>query len=144
MIHFPRLHVGVPVVGWPPQLFSLLASAALVGTAGFFLGLPSRPAPLSLRTEGVSGPIQESVTDAVRRRITEWRPESDPLITLEGGMQVKSSNYSGLEIEGTRYYYRPLHHVSHDPVTRGVARDYVVVARLNPGTAWEVEIYRLR
>lgn len=86
----------------------------------------------------------ERITGAVRQSLLHWQPEVDPLVNLGGGGQVKSSNYYGVEIEGTRYYYRLPHHFSADPVARGEARDYVVVARLNTGTTWEVEIYCLK
>ncbi|MBI2911316.1 MAG: hypothetical protein HYY05_04180 [Chloroflexi bacterium] len=144
MVHLPRLHCAVPGPGLAVPLLPLLASATLVGTMVVFFVAPSGPSLLRLDPEPSFGSTEEKVVDAVRRSLLEWRPESDPLVTVAGGLQVKASNYYGVEIEGTRYYYRPLHHVSQDPVTRGAASDYDVVARLNPGTTWEVEIYRLR
>lgn len=140
----PRLQFAVPGPVLPLQLLPVLAAAALIGTMVVFFVAPSQPNPLPLEPETSFGTAEERVVDAVQRSLLEWRPESDPLVTVEGGAPVKSSNYDGVEIEGTRYYYRPLHHLSRDPVARGAARDYAVVARLNPGTAWEVEIYRLR
>lgn len=68
---------------------------------------------------------------------------TDPLITLENGAQVKSSNVNGMEIAGERYFYRPLHSFSADPVRRGQPDDYQLVLVMDAGTEFETEVYRL-
>lgn len=83
------------------------------------------------------------VEEAVRSYLDEWHPLKDPLTTLGDGVQVKSSNFYGVQIEGERYYYRPRYQFSADPVSRGAARDYQVVIVLDADTGFETEIYRL-
>ena len=84
------------------------------------------------------------ITGMVRPYINEWRPEADPLLTLESGVQVKSSNLKGIEIGGDRYYYRLRNTMSFDPLSRGEAGDYQSIAVLDEGTQWESEVYRLK
>lgn len=83
------------------------------------------------------------IEKAARSYIGEWQPLADPLVTLENGTQVKSSNVKGFEIDGVRYYYRLVHGFSADPVSRGQVKDYQVVVVINSGTEWETEIYRV-
>jgi hypothetical protein len=118
----------------------------LAVTVSYVASLPyagQARAPATFSPEQVPG-AADTVRAAVAARLTEWDPDTDPLINLSGGAQAKSSNVLGVEVDGTRYFYRSLHHASFDPLSRGQAGDYVTVAVLHPGTEWEVEIYRRR
>lgn len=51
---------------------------------------------------------------------TTWRGSADdPAITLPSGVQVKSSNYEGVRVGDTTYYYNLAPHPSYDPLARG-------------------------
>jgi hypothetical protein len=88
-------------------------------------------------------PARAQVVQAVTSYINQWQPQADPLMTVAGVGQVKSSNVDGVEIEGRRYYYRMVGAASFDPVSQGAAERYTTVAVLDPGTEWEVQIYHL-
>ena len=92
--------------------------------------------------ESTSAPTREQVEAAVRSHLYEWIPLMDPLMTLENGAQIKSSNVKGIEIAGQRYFYRPRYGFSADPITRGRASDYQLVLLMDPGTQYETEVYR--
>jgi len=85
----------------------------------------------------------EQLESVVMSSLLQADPLADPFVTLENGVEVKSSNVNGIEIEGDRYYYRPRFEFSGDPVSRGVTRDYRVVIVLNAGTDYETEVYQL-
>lgn len=110
---------------------------------GVLLGLAPRVTAELNATGGAAGMNPGQIEAAARGYIGEWQPLSDPLITLENGTQVKSSNVNGFEIDGTRYYYRLVYGFSADPVSRGRVKNYQVVLVINPGTEWETEIYRV-
>lgn len=60
-----------------------------------------------------------------------WRgPAEDPSIALPSGIQVKSSNYRGVPINGVTYYYNLAPRPSYDPLARGqvTAQQIEVVA----------------
>jgi hypothetical protein len=88
-------------------------------------------------------PTIDRVEARVKTYLDVWNPAADPLITREGGIQVKSSNVNGVEIDGERYYYRVVSGFNADPVSRGETRDYRVVSVLDAGTDFETEIYEL-
>ncbi len=101
-------------VGYVARL--LLASTVLVLAClliAFATGLVTTP--VGPRTK-VSEPVAEVLTYA-----GSWRgPGIDPLVTLPSGVQVKSSNYFGVRIGTTTYYYNLAPHTSFDPLARGV------------------------
>ena len=90
--------------------------------------------------------LQENRAEIVRtvtRYATQWDPRQDPLVSLENGVEMKSSHLFGVQVGSERYYYRVKHGLNYDPVSRGEAKDYTVVAVIEPDTQWEVEVYRL-
>lgn len=112
------------------------------------LGLSLAAVGPRVRAENVTqssalAPTNERIEAAVKSYLEQWLPLADPFVTLENGVQMKSSNFYGVELEGERYYYRPRHQFSADPVSRGDARDYQVVLVLYANTDFETEVYRL-
>jgi hypothetical protein len=85
-------------------------------------------------------PLDASVIDEVARYATDLQPD-DRLVEFEG-VVAKASNVHGVHVNGTRYYYRVLHHVSFDPASRGAAAAFETVGTIHPETEWEVRIYR--
>ena len=65
------------------------------------------------------------------------------MIIMEDGVQVKSSNIKGIEIDGKRYYYRTGFGFSADPVSRDETVGYQIFMVLDAGTHFETEVYRL-
>lgn len=102
-----------------------LASVAVVGLAS----PPNAATPEPL------------VVASVRDYVDQWTPERDPLVRLPNGIEVKASNYYGVKVDGTRYYYRLVHDQSFDPKSRGEAGQFEAVATLDAGTPFELEIY---
>ena len=86
---------------------------------------------------------ETDVIATVVKYANEWDPAQDPLVTLENGVQMKSSHVDGIVIGNERYYYRLHYGFNYDPVSRGAAENYTVIAVLDSGTQWEMEIYRL-
>ncbi|GEM_PF-2407500 len=86
---------------------------------------------------------RQRVEAAVTGYLDAWDPLTDPLIILENGMQVKSSNIKGVEIDGRRYYYRTGFGFSGDPVSRGETVDYQIFMVLDAGSHFETEVYQL-
>ena len=72
-----------------------------------------------------------------------WQPDVDPLVEVRNHTMAKRSNANGVIMDGTRYYYMMPNAPSYDPITLGVAKEYEVISVVNPGTHWEVVIYRL-
>lgn len=143
MVHWPRVHLGTtsptPELKIPTstKMNTALLLLALLGTGALMWSW--RP---FARAEETEPSTQRMVLAVVSRYVNDWDPILDPLITLENGLQAKSSNFDGINIRGERYYYRILNHPSFDPVARGELGEYVPVAVLDPGTDWETEIYR--
>ena len=121
-----------------------LALAVVLAGGIAIAGAIALAAPFTGSFGSASSLSVAQITGMVRLYINEWRPEADPLLTLEGGVQVKSSNLRGIEIGGDRYYYRLRNTMSFDPLSRGEAGDYQSIAVLDQGTQWESEVYRLR
>ncbi len=92
----------------------------------------------------VEGPGPEQIEAAVRSYLYEWSPLNDPLMTLQSGVQVKSSNVNGVEVGGERYFYRPRQGFSADPITRGLSGDYHLTLVMDPATDFETDVYRLK
>ncbi|MCL4499174.1 MAG: hypothetical protein M1335_02890 [Chloroflexi bacterium] len=56
-----------------------------------------------------------------------WRgPRLDPLLTVRPGLEVKSSNYDGIKIGNTRYYYDLAPQPSFDPLSRGALSEHQI------------------
>ncbi|QZT34966.1 hypothetical protein HUR95_06930 [Caldalkalibacillus thermarum TA2.A1] len=45
--------------------------------------------------------------------------DDDPFIEAEPGVWVKQSNVEGIVVDGQRYYYSMIPHMSYDPLARG-------------------------
>jgi hypothetical protein len=75
-----------------------------------------------------------------------WRgPTLDPLITLPSGLQVKSSNYRGVRIGDTTYYYNLAPHTSFDPLARGkVTPDQIDIVAVVGDAPDRVMIYTVK
>lgn len=155
MLHIPRLHLHspmsvlraslhAPVHGLPHALQLPLAFALAAAGALSLFGVLVQIGPFTSLATSPVGPAPAQVSNVIIDYLNRWQPALDPLLTLSNGVQVKTSNYYGVEIEGVRYYYRLLNTYSADPLTRGDAKDYLSVAVLDPGTQWEVEVYRLK
>ena len=144
MLNRARLHFPHPHTGLPHLLHVPMALAAALAAMLTLVGLVATANPLSLLFEPSLGPSLSEITAKVRTYANEWQPLLDPLITLDGGVQVKSSSVKGIEIDGVTYYYRLQHSFSYDPLSRGVVMEVVPVATLDSGTDWEVQVYRLK
>ncbi len=72
-------------------------------------------------------------------------PGADPLIVLPSGARVKSSNYQGVQIDGTTYYYNLAPRASFDPLARGVVTtDEIQVVAVVGDAPNRVMIYTLK
>lgn len=89
----------------------------------------------------VSTPVAEVLT-----YVGNWRgPGLDPLVTLPSGVQVKSSNYRGVQIGDTTYYYNLAPHTSFDPLARGVVTsDQIQVVAVVGDPPDRVMIYTIK
>jgi len=139
-----RVHVSGHLAAPLHALHVPLLFATVLASGLALAGALALSHPLATWFDPSFTPSVAQITGIVRQHINEWRPALDPLITLESGIQVKSSNLNGIEIGGTQYYYRLLNTMSFDPVSRGEANDYQRIAVLDQGTQWESEVYRLR
>lgn len=138
MLHVPRIHQpGHVLPHYIPALLGTMAAmlAALVGLIG-------SAAPFTMFSDW-GQPSHQEVVRVVTPYIDQWEPSVDPLITLSGVGEVKTSNVEGVMVDGHRYYYRLVNSFSYDPVSRGDAKDYRMVEVLDPGTQFEVQIYQL-
>ena len=145
---FPRLHIQTfpnPLSAAAHGLAHRLHGPALLGAiAGLVFAMAGLVVNAAfVPTLGPLAPSQAQVIASVSGYINQWQPAVDPLITLEGVGQVKSSNVEGVLFGGQRYYYRMVGSASFDPVTRGKADRYKSIAVLDQGTDWEVEIYQI-
>lgn len=134
------IHLGTPASSRPMPSQVAVLLAVLLGAA---IALVPRLTLDFWPAGGGAAVSPQHIETSVRQYLGEWQPLADPLVTLENGIQVKSSNVNGIEIEGVRYYYRPVRGFSADPVTRGQVKDYQVVLVLDAGTQWETEVYRV-
>jgi hypothetical protein len=59
------------------------------------------------------------------------KPTDDPTLLLPSGARVRSSNYNGVQIAGTTYYYNLAPRQSFDPLGRGdLTNDQIRVVRV--------------
>lgn len=101
----------------------VVVTSALVIVLATGLLSPASPVPAPV----VSPPPVAQVLDyALGRR----NSAEDPSMTLSTGLRVKSSNYRGVRIGDTTYYYNLAPRPSYDPLARGevTAQDIHVVA----------------
>jgi hypothetical protein len=95
---------------WLLVLGAIVASSLAIGVSADLVKSPAPP-PLP-----PSSPVAQVLSYA-----TTWQgAQADPLITLPSGIQVKSSNYQGVRIGNTIYYYDLSPYPSFDPLSRGV------------------------
>lgn len=62
--------------------------------------------------------VKEDVIDKVKSYIIDHR-EDDPLVEVDNDLWIKQSNVEGIVINGERYYYSLIPHMSFDPVSVG-------------------------
>jgi len=138
-----RMHVpGHLAAPWHALHVPVMLAGVL--TAGFAItGAVAAALPMASLVAPAFSPSMARVTSVVRQHVNEWQPAVDPLLIMDNGLQAKASNVNGIEIGGTRYYYRVRNSVSFDPVSLGTAQAARVVAVLDQGTHWETEIYKL-
>lgn len=130
------------VSGWLTPSRRLALLAVLLGLSLAAVG-PRVRAGYVAQDSTLAPTRMEQVGNLVMSSLLQADPLADPFVTLENGVQVKTSNFNGIEIGGERYYYRPRFEFSGDPVSRGVTRDYQVVLILDAGTNFETEVYQL-
>lgn len=118
----------------------LVASCLVIALA---TGLLASPLP-------VASPFSEpaatpSPTDQVLAYALGWRGSAeDPSITLANGLKVKSSNYRGVRIGSTTYYYNLSPRPSYDPLARGeVTSDQINVVVIRGDYPNRVMIYTI-
>jgi DNA/RNA endonuclease YhcR with UshA esterase domain len=72
----------------------------------------------------------------------EGEQADDPLVEVEDGIFVKSSNVHGILIDGTRYYYSLFPHMSFDPVVAAkIGEEQVTIFYQDDDPAFPVIIY---
>jgi|GEM_PF-6607566 len=92
----------------------IVVSCLVIALATGLLGVP-----LSRTTPEPNPVTGSSVTDQVVAYALGWLgPAEDPPIVLPNGLRVKTSNYRGVRIDGTVYYYDLSPQPSYDPLTR--------------------------
>lgn len=138
MFHIPGFHAPTPwSYKWRLEL-SMMAAPAI--SVALLAGL------LALAVSSKQSPVSDNVAE-VRSKVASfansWSPERDTLVSVGNGVAVKESSVNGIIIGSTRYYYKTPSDGGYDPVSRGAAKDYKVVSVLDPGTPWELIIYRL-
>lgn len=151
MLHLPRhpfqalQWVSGPVHTLPQPLHLPVAFATAIAGSIALFNMLVQVGPLNALSYAPStGMTATEIGATVRGYATQYQPTADPLVTMSDGVQVKSSNYYGVEVDGARYYYRFLGSYSADPISRGEAKDYVNVTTLDAGTQWEVNVYKLK
>lgn len=131
-----------------PFLALAFGGALLMGTV---IGLPVRGtidgrSGLEQPDPGIviAAPSVAAVVAELRPYIDTHQAQADPLVPAGYGLQAKRSHVAGVLVHGVRYYYRVAHSMNHDPKSRGANEEFVTLTVLDPGTPWEVEIYRAR
>jgi hypothetical protein len=112
----PRLsfdRASVSQLAWPIAI--LVICCLLIGVAS---GLVA-PSPASRASTEPSAPLTPAVSQVLSYALA-WRgPDEDPPVVLPSGVAAKASNYRGVEIDGTTYYYNLAPRPSFDPLARG-------------------------
>ena len=96
-------------------LFAIVLGLLVFLTFG--VTTPQRIASLST-AKSTTAVLSDANMKHIESFIGTLRPD-DPLITLAIGVQVKRSNYYGINLDGTTYYYDLRPHQSFDPLSRG-------------------------
>jgi hypothetical protein len=129
----------------------MIGLVVLSGLVGLGLGTSGVvPWPTAGKTLGYERPAGVSSAvpaDRVTRTILAYLEDSwsdDPLIEVQSGVWVKSSNYYGVTIAGAVYYYAMTSHQSFDPLSRGVVTlDAVEIVREIHDGEFTVIIYTI-
>jgi hypothetical protein len=125
LARFARLGLGIGLV---------VSSSLVIGLA---TGRISAPTSAAARPSPVS---------EVLSYVTTWRGAAeDPVITLAPGLPVKSSNYRGVRLGGTLYYYNLAPRQSYDPLARGaVTADQIQIVAVVGDPPNRVMVYSLK
>jgi hypothetical protein len=120
-----RLGLGIVLV---------VSSSLVIGLATGLISAPTFAA-------ASPSPVSEVLSYA-----TTWRGAAeDPVIRLAPGLPVKSSNYRGVRIGGTVYYYNLAPRQSYDPLARGeVTADQIQVDAVVGDPPNRVMVYSLK
>lgn len=127
----------------PRRYQRLAAMVLLLVGARLLVEVSLASGPLSFIPRAAAEPSEARVASVVRQHAAQWQPLADPLVTVAEGVQVKSSNVYGIEVDRVRYYYHFTNTFSYDPIARGEAGNYSLVTVIEPGSPFEVEVYRL-
>jgi len=131
---------------WPAEkkrrAVRLFVFGALVAVSCVLIGVATglvEPTPVPVAEP--RSPVEQVVSYAIR-----WRgPQSDPLITLPSGITVKSSNYRGVKIGDSTYYYNLAPRPSFDPLARGdLTEDQIRVIAVVGDAPNRVMIYTVK
>ncbi|HEY8885112.1 MAG TPA: hypothetical protein VIO35_07350 [Chloroflexota bacterium] len=130
--------------GWSEQLARVARlglGVLLVVTSSFVIGLATGLISAPTFAAAPPSPVSEVLSLA-----TTWRgPAGDPVIALAPGLPVKSSNYRGVRIGGTLYYYNLAPRQSYDPLARGeVTADQIQVVAVVGDPPNRVMVYSLK
>lgn len=135
----------VEAITWPSRSWrrttGRVATILIIGLSAVLIGTATdlvHPAPPPAAEP--SAPVNQVLAYAI-----QWRgPERDPLLTLPSGLTVKSSNYRGVTIANTTYFYNLAPRPSFDPLARGeVGADQIVVVAVVGDPPNRVMIYTL-
>jgi len=86
----------------------------------------------------------DEVVATVLSYVENERPD-DLLIQVDDGVWAKRSNYFGIAVGGTVYYYAVFPHASFDPLSRGaVSMDQVRIIRTVGAPGFRIIIYVIR
>ncbi len=117
-------------------IFLVVVASLFVGYATGLLvprAPPSAPSPSA-------SPVARVLDYAVGR----VGPTDDPPVILPSGLRVKSSNYRGVAIGGTIYYYNLAPQPSYDPLARGeVTADQIHVVAVVGDSPNRVLVYTI-
>ena len=135
---------------WRPRWW-LLGSPAALWLSCLSLRVSSSPSQLVCSLRHFRWPVlsragRDTLSDRPGPRLRSGlaRLAKDPSITLANGLKVKSSNYRGVRIGGTTYYYSLSPRPSYDPLARGeVTSDQINVVVIRGDYPNRVMIYTI-
>ncbi len=132
-------------VGWTLKIGAILGVVWLALALGVVMVLPQGAARPAAAAPPAESPITvEEVVATVLSYVENERPD-DPLVQVADGVWAKRSNYFGITIGGTVYYYALFPHASFDPLSRGaVSRDQVRIVRTLGESGFRIIIYVIR
>lgn len=118
----------------------LLCIGFLFSGAAVYAGVLNGILPVASASELDSDQVVDEVLSYV-----ETQREDDPLMEVESGIWVKTSNVKGVKVNGDTYYYSLWPHMSFDPVARGeVTEDEVDVVYEDDDSDMPLVIYRMK